>query len=353
MQDTVAQSVRLRLDIAYDGTDFHGWAAQPGLRTVEGVLTDALSTILRVPVVLTVAGRTDAGVHARGQVAHLDVEASAFQAVPGRSTRTPEEALASRLRGVLAREAGTQGGPRGTSDVAVQKIEQVPGDFDARFSALAREYTYRIATHDFDPLRRHDVLWLPGQRLDVEAMNAAAQQLLGEHNFLSYCRPREGATTIRELQRLEVVPEGGAGEESGILAVHARADAFGHSMVRTLVGTLLRVGNGTRGVDWPRQRLEECNRTGEVVIAPPHPLTLERIIYPRPESFGERARLTRRVRTLNGVGEASERPDWGEGNQARETQGVGEASQARETRGAGEASPARGERPAGEGNNAD
>lgn len=327
MEDTVAQTVRVRFDIAYDGTGFHGWACQPGLRTVQGVLETALETILREPVTLTVAGRTDAGVHARGQVAHADLSAQAVASLRDRAGRCPGTVLRTRLAGVLSREyraamaaarsstsgtaANTAGAnnaaapagtgaavrlnvPRGVSDVVVRQVRKVPADFDARFSALAREYTYRVCTGPADPLRRHDVLWWGEEPLDVAAMNAAARGLLGTHDFLSYCKPREGATTIRTLQRLDVVElGGGAGQQ---LLIHARADAFCHSMVRTLVGALLRVGSGARDIEWPRRRLAECNRTGEVVVAPAHPLTLENVIYPEPEGYAQRAQQARQRR---------------------------------------------------------
>lgn len=290
MTTTVAHTIRLRLAVAYDGSQFHGWAAQDGLRTVEGVLSEAMGTILRTPVKLTVGGRTDAGVHARGNVVHVDVPSEAFLALPGRSSATPEAAMRRRLMALLARGAD---GPRGASDVAVTSVERAPEGFDARFSALARIYSYRICDDPqrFDPLRRHDVLWLE-EPLDLEAMNAAAAMLVGEHDFLSFCKPREGATTIRELQALEV-----RRAADGIIEIHAQADAFCHSMVRTLVGTLMRVGTGRRPVEWAAQRLAEASRDGEVVVAPPHPLTLERIVYPStPEELAERARVTRAVR---------------------------------------------------------
>lgn len=283
MVETVAHTVRVRLDIAYDGAAFHGWAIQPGLRTVQGVLEEALAMILRRPVYLTVAGRTDAGVHARGQVAHLDVPADVWAALPGRSDRRPAEALQARLFGVLGRESS---GPRGTSDVVVTRVSEVPGTFDARFSALARRYSYRIETRDFDPVRRGDTLWLP-MELDVEGMREAAKPLLGLHDFLSYCKPREGATTIRTLQRLDVE------EKGATVIIRAQADAFCHSMVRSLVGALLRVGERRRPATWPAQRLAEHSRTGESVVAPPHPLTLDAVIYPPAADFAARAEQAR------------------------------------------------------------
>ncbi len=299
-------TVRVRLDLAYDGAGFHGWAAQPGQRTVEGVLTDALATVLRAPVRLTVAGRTDAGVHARGQVAHLDVPAAAWRALPGRSTRTPEQALLDRLAGVLAREA--QGGPapapRGAGDLVVHGVRVVPAAFDARFSALTRRYRYRIADGGptgapRDPARRGQVLWV-NERLDVAAMQAAARPLLGEHDFLSYCRPREGATTIRTLKELSWrrLPADAPGPDGGLVTLTVVADAFCHSMVRSLVGAALAVGTGRRDVDWPARLLAARSRGQAAPVAPAHGLTLEAVTYPADAELAaqaERARTLRRA----------------------------------------------------------
>ena len=288
MSLTVAHLDRIRLDLAYDGTQFHGWAAQPGLRTVEGVLTKALETLFREPVALTVAGRTDAGVHARGQVVHFDVAPERLATMPGRSDREPCVALVARLNALLVRESG---GPKGASDVVVHRASVAPPAFDARFSALRRSYTYRVcdAPEHCDPLRRFDVLWV-GEQLDVPAINRAATSLLGEHDFISYCKPREGATTIRELQRLEAV------RHDELIEITATADAFCHSMVRTLVGSLLKVGRGACDEKWPRRRLDERLRNGEVIVAPPHPLTLQRVDYPPDDELAARARQARNVR---------------------------------------------------------
>ena len=287
MESTVAKNQRLRLDLAYDGAAFHGWAAQPGQRTVQGELEDALATILRAPATLTVAGRTDAGVHARGQVAHLDVDAEAFAALPGRSTATPGDALRTRVNAILARGAD---GPKGFTDVVVHAVSEVPDDFDARFSAIWRAYTYRIADgpENWNPLRR-DVLWLD-QPLDVDAMNRAAQPLLGEHDFLSFCKPREGASTTRTLLELSFTRS-----DDGV-AGFARADAFCHSQVRTLMGTLIEVGRGARDEEWPYRRLVEQERNGEVIVAPPHPLTLEAVGYPEASQYADQAQAARRFR---------------------------------------------------------
>ena len=292
---------RIRLDLAYDGTFFSGWAAQPGLRTVEGVLTAALATVLREPVRLTVAGRTDAGVHAAGQVAHFDVSPGAWGALPGRSGRRPEAALLTRLAGVLAREAQESlvRTPRGAGDVVVTGARIVPEAFDARFGALTRRYAYRIADAGAprDPARRATVLWLP-DALDVEAMDVSARRLLGEHDFLSYCKPRQGATTIRTLRALEW-RRAVAGPDAGLVVLSVVADAFCHSMVRSLVGAGLAVGQGRKPATWPGELLATRTRQGAAPVAPPHGLTLEEVTYPGDDELAaqaERARITRRLR---------------------------------------------------------
>ncbi len=288
-----AGRVRVRLDLAYDGTGFSGWARQPGLRTVQGVLEEALGTVLRGPVDLTVAGRTDAGVHARGQVAHADVDAAAWAALPGRGDHPSAEALRRRLSGVLSRG----GRPRGASDVVVRRAAPAPPGFDARFSALRRRYAYRICDDPAarDPLRRHDVLWHP-KALDADAMDAAGALLLGEYDFAAYCTPRAGATTIRELQVLRWRREPAGGLDAGLLVADVRADAFCHSMVRALVGACLRVGEGAAGTDWPLRVLTEGRRDPRVPVSPAHGLTLEEITYPADDELAARAAATRRRR---------------------------------------------------------
>lgn len=256
--------MRLRLDVAYDGTQFSGWAVQPGRRTVQGELESALGTILRLPgVPLTVAGRTDAGVHATGQVAHCDVPSF-------------PDGLLRRLAGVLP------------GDVRVRSVAAAPAEFDARFSALWRRYVYRIADGPGggDPLRRWQVLAWP-RRLDVTVMDAAAQRLVGLHDFAAFCKRREGATTVRALERLAVVR---IGDEVACIVV---ADAFCHSMVRSLVGALLAVGEGRRPVQWPAALLTLGHRAGDVVVAPAHGLTLVEVGYPADADLAARAELTR------------------------------------------------------------
>ncbi|MFC3984328.1 tRNA pseudouridine(38-40) synthase TruA [Streptosporangium jomthongense] len=288
--------VRLRLDLAYDGTGFSGWARQPGRRTVQGEIEEALGKVFRLPEPpsLTVAGRTDAGVHARGQVAHVDLEPEVFGALDSRYQAVPlEDPVADRLPVLIRRLAGIL-----PADVRVHRVTVAPEGFDARFSAMSRRYAYRVcdAPGGGDPLRRHEVVWYP-RPLDLDRLNAAASALLGEHDFAAFCKKREGATTIRELQRLDWVREG------DLLVATVVADAFCHSMVRALVGSLLPVGEGRLPVDWPGQVLTRAVRDSAVHVAPAHGLCLEEVRYPEGEALARRAALTRRVRTL-GASEA-------------------------------------------------
>ncbi|AZN30982.1 tRNA pseudouridine(38-40) synthase TruA [Flaviflexus salsibiostraticola] len=281
---------RIRLDLSYDGSGFHGWAAQPGLRTVEGVLTEALETILRRQIRLTVAGRTDAGVHAAAQTAHFDVEDEVWQRVPGRSSRTPGEALLTRLTGVMARGQVN----RGIGDIVIARVEQTSSDFDARFSAVGRRYRYRIDDRPVpDVFARTRAL--RSEPLDDRLMMRAGAGLVGEHDFLSFCKPREGATTIRTLRGLDV-HRPGSGPDAGLLVLDLEADAFCHSMVRSIVGTLVEIGRGRRDPVWAQKRLAERSRSEGVVIAPAHGLTLEGVEYPDESRYAQQAEQARRVR---------------------------------------------------------
>ena len=264
--------VRIRLDIAYDGTGFSGWAVQPQRRTVQGVLQEGLAIVLRLPAELTVAGRTDAGVHAIGQVAHLDLPTTTWVAA--------SPTLLRRLAGVLP------------ADVRVRAAVEVPAQFDARFSAVWRRYEYRIsdAVGGVDPLRRWLVLGWP-RALDAEAMAAAACSVVGEHDFAAFCKFREGATTVRTVYSLQVQR---AGDE---IVCTVQADAFCHAMVRSLVGSLLAVGDGRRDATWLASLLTRTSRADEVPVAPPHGLTLVAVGYPPEGAPAERAAVTRQWRT--------------------------------------------------------
>ena len=268
---------RLRLDLSYDGSGFHGWSCQPGQRTVQEVVQQALGRALGLPEPpeLTVAGRTDAGVHARGQVAHADVPPGSWQAA--------SETAARRLARALP------------PDVRVRAIGAAPAGFDARFSALWRRYSYRVCDDlaGADPLRRHDTLWYP-RPVDVDLMNAAATALTGEHDFAAFCRSRAGGTTIRALLRLDW-----ARAEPGVAVATVIADAFCHNMVRALAGAMLAVGDGGKPSDWLTDVLAAKVRDPAVRVAPPHPLCLEEVGYPEPADLAQRAAATRRVRTFN------------------------------------------------------
>ncbi|WP_299952403.1 tRNA pseudouridine(38-40) synthase TruA [uncultured Modestobacter sp.] len=263
--------VRVRLDVSYDGTALHGWARQPGQRTVQGELELGLATVLRHDVDLTVAGRTDAGVHATGQVAHTDLPPELFAQHEGKLLR--------RLRGVLP------------PDVAVTGARVVSPDFDARFAALARHYVYRLTDADSGPppLRRADTAaW--HRSLQVTDMRVAAALLLGEQDFAAFCRRREGATTIRTLLDLDVSRDG------DLIEIKASADAFCHSMVRSLVGALIAVGEGRRPAGWPASLLTRTERANDVPVAPAGGLTLVRVDYPDDDELAARAVVTRAKR---------------------------------------------------------
>lgn len=265
---------RVRLDLSYDGTEFSGWAAQPGRRTVEGVLSETLGHVLRLPAAarLTVAGRTDSGVHARGQVAHADLPAESWAAHADAALRRLSRAL--------------------PPDIRVRSVAVAPAGFDARFSALWRRYAYRICDDPAraDPLRRRDTLWHP-HPLDLAAVNEAAARLLGERDFAAFCRKREGATTVRALRRLEWERDA-----DGVAVGCVVADAFCHNMVRALVGALLPVGEGSRPASWPAEVLAAAVRDPGVRVVPPYGLSLEEVRYPEPDQLAARAALTLRVR---------------------------------------------------------
>ncbi|MFE7928097.1 tRNA pseudouridine(38-40) synthase TruA [Streptomyces sp. NPDC057456] len=274
--------VRVRMDLSYDGSGFSGWAKQAGgRRTVQGVIEDALRTVTRsreTTYELTAAGRTDAGVHARGQVAHVDL---------------PEDLWAEHREKLLKRLAG-----RLDKDVRIWSLAEAPAGFNARFSAIWRRYAYRVTDNPggVDPLLRSHVLWHDWP-LDVDAMNEAARRLLGEHDFAAYCKRREGATTIRTLQELSLVR--GA---DGVVTATVRADAFCHNMVRSLIGALLFVGDGHRGAEWPAKVLAAGVRDSAVHVVRPHGLTLEEVGYPADELLAARNKEARNRRTLPGAG---------------------------------------------------
>ncbi len=278
---------RFALTLAYDGGPFNGWARQPGLPSVQEAIESALAVVSRQELRVVVAGRTDTGVHASGQVLHVDLDEAAQAKVGVRDGAEPVEVtLVRRLNAVLARSTGRA--------VLVHSARPVPAGFDARFSALWRSYTYTIADSParWDPLRRGDTLF-HAHELDVDAMQAELDSLLGLHDFLSFCKPREEATTVRELQGGEVVR--GA---DGLVRVHLRADAFCHHMVRTIVGALVAVGEGREDSGWVGRRLGERTRDAKTKMVAGHALVLTGVGYPEDESAGARAEATRAKRAI-------------------------------------------------------
>ncbi|KQQ10271.1 tRNA pseudouridine synthase A [Rathayibacter sp. Leaf296] len=292
---------RVRLDLAYDGSHFSGWALQPGLRTVQGVLEDALSKVLRTPerTTVTVAGRTDVGVHASAQVAHADLTEEQWTRLSGGRRAgegvLPQEAvLERRLRGILGQY----------SDLSVHRVSRAPDGFDARFSARWRRYEYRLADASSlrHPLERAYTTWIT-ESVDEAAMNRAAQSLLGLHDYASFCRARVGATTIRTLLDFDWERD-----RDGVLHAHLRADAFCHSMVRALVGACVAVGNGRLAEGDVEPLRDAVARTNAFAVMPARGLILREVDYPEDSSLAERAVLTRMRRTLPVVEPVAEDP---------------------------------------------
>jgi tRNA pseudouridine38-40 synthase len=256
---------RLRIDLAYDGTNFSGWAIQPDRRTVQEVVETALSTVAQSPAPTIVAGRTDAGVHATGQVIHVDLP------------ETLElDDLAYKLNRIL------------DEDVRINKIEIAPTAFHARFSALRRYYEYRILDENkvIQPLARlNTASWY--RPLDVDVMNCASALLLGTHNYAAFCKYREGATTIRTLETYQW-----RRDEEGCLVADVVADAFCYSMVRNLVGAIVCVADGRKDPEWISTLLEDKERVSDSLVFPARGLTLYKVDYPDAAELLERAKKT-------------------------------------------------------------
>ncbi|MFT3798187.1 tRNA pseudouridine synthase A [Microbacterium sp.] len=282
--------MRLRFDLAYDGTGFRGWARQPDLRTVQGTLEAAIGRILGGDPQLVVAGRTDAGVHASGQVAHLDLTEAQIRRLhavrPGADAGAhAAERLGPRVGGVLGQYP----------DIAVHRTALAAPGFDARFSAVWRRYEYRVADRvaGYDPLERHRTTTV-NARLDETAMDAAARSLVGLHDFAAYCKWREGATTIRTLLEF-----GWRRDDRGILVANVKADAFCHSMVRALVGACVAVGEGRLDVEDVADIRDEGVRTSDVKVLAARGLTLTEVGYPADDLLAARAEQTRARRRLD------------------------------------------------------
>jgi tRNA pseudouridine38-40 synthase len=293
------ETVRIRLDIAYDGGDFNGWSRQPVLRTVQGELEKALEIIFGKsgePPTLTVAGRTDAGVHATGQVAHTDLTRAnlAWLGRPRGKEGTPFDvpaALGRRLNGI----AGLN------SDVYVRRSALAPPGFDARFSATWRRYEFRVSdkTGPRNPLERNRTVWYPAV-LDLDLMNFAAASLMGLHDWASFCKPREGATTVRTLEWFEW-----RRDADGVLTAEVRADAFCHSMVRALVGATIAVGENKLSPSRLAELRDSLERSSEFNVMPAKGLTLVEVGYPDDAEMAARAVLTRRRRPVSAPAENS------------------------------------------------
>lgn len=265
---------RFRATVAYDGKDFKGWGFQPDQRTVQGEIESAMAQVLRLPELpVQCAGRTDAGVHASGQVIHFDL--------PGPLLISGDD-LAYKINSILP------------EDVAIRSVNQTTPEFDARFAALSRTYEYLIYQGNPNPLLRDRAhrSWLP---LDVAAMHEASQILLGLHDFAGFCRKREGGTTIRTLLKFDWEQTA-----DGIIHAHVTADAFCHSMVRGLVGALLSIGEGRRDVAWLSDYLAVRERSSGLLIAPAHALTLVSVEYPAETEFANRVKETLRMRDQDG-----------------------------------------------------
>jgi tRNA pseudouridine38-40 synthase len=276
-----AATVRWRFDIAYDGTNFSGWAAQVGRRTVQGELETWIARVLRLadPPRMVCAGRTDAGVHARGQVVHLDLDAGVIT--------DGGDDLARRLNSVLG------------GDCVVRRISVAPPGFDARFAAIWRRYIYRLSDAGVppDPLYRYQIAQLPAE-VDLARFNEEATTLLGLKDFGAFCRRREGASTIRTLLEL-TGRRVASGPMAGVIECTVRADAFCHSMVRSLIGALVAVATGQRDHEWLVAVTEHTVRDSTIRVMPAAGLTLEEVGYPPDHELDARAWEARALRDLS------------------------------------------------------
>ena len=261
---------RLRLDIAYDGTNFNGWAAQPDVRTIQDMVEEAVTRISRHNAESIVAGRTDAGVHATGQVVHIDVPDAMFD------SGLEYKDFRYKLNRIL------------DEDVRIMNITDAPHGFHARFSALRRYYVYKILDNNdvIAPLSRFDVA--PWYRpLDVDLMNEASKLVLGHHDFAAFCKFREGGTTIRTLERYQWERT-----EDGLLVADVVADAFCYSMVRNLVGAVVCVADGRKDPAWMAELLANRERVSDSLVFPARGLSLYRVDYPSDDQLLERAKVT-------------------------------------------------------------
>lgn len=267
------ESVRIRLTLGYDGTGYAGWARQPELPTIQGEVEAALEQAAPGLGSVTCAGRTDAGVHARGQVIHIDVP-------PALLERRGLDGLGRQLNQYTS------------AQIQVHSVAVAPPGFDARFSALSRSYAYRLCDDitNWDPLFRNWVT-LHKRTLDAAPMARAAQMLLGEHDFSAFCKPRDGASAVRRVLFIDVHRDGG---RRVVIAIES--DAFCHSMVRSIVGALVAVGEGRKDPEWVGRVLAARQRDSGVMVMPPEGLVLESVTYPPDELVAQRAQTTRQFR---------------------------------------------------------
>ena len=256
---------RARILLGYDGTNFFGWGKQSDTRTVQGEVEAALSTLYRQPINSTVAGRTDAGVHATNQVIHIDIPVGDY----GFEFNN----LVYKLNRILP------------EDIRIKDATKVSNDFHARFGALRRHYIYKIKDGNgiIEPIDRLDIA--PWYRdLNIDLMNQAARTLLGEHDFFSYAKFRAHATTVRDLQRFDFERN-----EAGLIVSHISADAFCYNMVRSLIGAMVYIGEGRFPVEWAREVLEKRERPADSVVFPANGLTFVGVDYPTDSELAARA----------------------------------------------------------------
>jgi tRNA pseudouridine38-40 synthase len=273
---------RYRIDFGYDGTDFAGFAKQPGLRTVQSELVKGLEVIFgkdNKDFAMRVAGRTDAGVHAQHQVVHVDLSPSQIK----RIGRNPD--VASRVNTALPQ------------DVRLFRFEKAPAGFDARYSAIYRRYRYKIADHAsfLDPLLVRYVLKLKVD-LDLKLMRLAAKEMVGLHDFGAFCKPRAGATTIRNLRYIRITRNR---KEGNLVEIELKGDAFCHNMVRSLTGALVAVARGRASAQDVKDRLVSANRVGSFKVLGGKGLSLIEVGYPKDSRLAEQAEKARKLRSLD------------------------------------------------------
>ena len=273
--------MRIKAECSYNGSSFHGWAKQKGQRTVEGEIEQALFTILRSEIKIQAAGRTDAGVHANGQIFHVDLPV-----LEGKLSDFSY--LTNRINCLLEK------------DVVIRKIEQAPSGFDARFSALSRTYIYRCSCgRSSRSLMLNGFVWDLNFIPDLKLLNSLASNIVGLKDFASFALPNPGGTTIRKVEAASW-KEIEKGPEKGIIEFTIRSDAFARKMVRFLVGAQICVAANKKPESWFLEKFSSSRDFPP--LAPSHGLTLEKVEYPKDEMLEERAHATRAVRRREEIG---------------------------------------------------